>query len=82
MVRTQIYLTEVERKALKVLAHRLGKSQSEVIRGAVDGLIHRCSDGSRLDFLRSAYGMWKDRTDLPDFKQIRREMDRSEHGKS
>ena len=76
MRRTQIYLTDEERKALRVIADRLGQSQSEVIRAAVDQYIVRYQEGNRLDLLRQARGIWKERTDLPDFTAIRNELDR------
>lgn len=77
MERTQIYLTEQERRALQSLAKRLGRSQSALIREAVDRYVDRYQDGNRLDLLRKARGMWARRGDLPDFKQIRRELDRA-----
>ena len=77
MERTQIYLTEKERKALRTIARRLGKTQSEIIRTAVDRLIDRDGIGNRLDLLRSGRGIWKDRADLPDFAVVRRELDRT-----
>ncbi len=76
MRRTQIYLTDEERKALKSIADRLGKSQSEVIRTAVDRYIDRYQGGNRLDLLRQGRGLWAKRDDLPDFSYIRREFDR------
>ena len=77
MQRTQIYLTKKERKALKVLADRLGRSQSELIRMAVDRYIEFYQQGSRLELLRQARGVWAEREDLPDFRTIRRELDRT-----
>ena len=77
MERTQIYLTEREKKALRAMARRLGKTQSELIRTAVDRFVDREDQGSRLELLRAARGMWLARIDLPDFGLVRRELDRS-----
>jgi hypothetical protein len=77
MVRTQIYLTERQRDELVAIAKRAGKKQSELIREAVDRLIDQTGRSRREAVLREAAGIWKDRTDLPDFKAIRAEWDRS-----
>ncbi len=77
MERTQIYLTGKEKKAVRAIARRLGKTQSEVIRTAVDRFIDRDGAGNRLDLLRSGRGLWKGRGDLPDFESVRRELDRA-----
>jgi hypothetical protein len=76
MVRTQIYLTVEERDALAVLARASGKKQSELIREAVDALIHHFSRGRREGVLQDAAGIWKDRADLPDFAGLRKRWDR------
>lgn len=76
MERTQIYLTEEERRALKALGARLGRSQSALIRDAIDRYVDRYQEGNRLDLLRQARGLWADRMALPDFESVRREMDR------
>ena len=77
MVRTQIYLTEVEQQALRVLSRRTGRSQSELIRGAVDQLIAKSEKPDRRALLQEARGIWQAREDLPDFAALRRELDRS-----
>ena len=77
MVRTQIYLTERQRDELAAIAKIEGKKQSELIREAVDRLIDRAGRGRREAVLREAAGIWKDRTDLPDFKATRAEWDRT-----
>ncbi len=80
MKRTQIYLTEREHTAVKSIARRLGKTQSEVIRTAVDRFIDREEPANRLDLLRSARGLWSDRQDLPAADELRREWDRLDTG--
>lgn len=77
MIRTQIYLTEQEQTALKALTQQTGKSQSELIRDAVDKLLAQFDSRSRLDKLRAARGMWKNRDDLADFEATRRSLNRS-----
>lgn len=77
MVRTQIYLTEQQRDELATMAKSAGKKQSELIREAIDRLINQDGSSHREWVLRKAAGIWKDRTDLPDFKSIRAEWDRN-----
>jgi hypothetical protein len=76
MLRTQIYLTEEERAALRNIARETGKKQSELIRRAIDDFIDRFQPRERLALLSQARGMWQGRDDLPDFQALRREFDR------
>jgi len=73
MIRTQIYLTEGERRRLAALSRRTGKNRSALIREAIDRYLGRAS-ADRLALLRRARGLWKDRDDLPDFTALRREL--------
>ena len=61
---------------LAAISKTFGKKQSELIQEAVDRLINDASDSPWEIILRQAAGIWKDRTDLPDFKEIRAEWDR------
>ena len=76
MIRTQIYLTDRQRAELAAISTSSGKKQSELIREAVDSLIDNAANNRREMVLREAAGIWKDRTDLPDFSTIRTEWDR------
>ena len=76
MIRTQKYLTNRQRVELEAISKTLGKNQSEIIREAVDRLIDQSRHSRMEAVLREAAGIWKDRTDIPDFKTIRTEWDR------
>jgi len=76
MIRTQIYLTERQRAELIEIAKNSGKKQSELIREAIDRLINQEGRFKREQILKKAAGIWRDRTDLPDFEEIRTEWDR------
>ncbi|HVA79588.1 MAG TPA: ribbon-helix-helix protein, CopG family [Candidatus Binataceae bacterium] len=76
MVRTQIYLTRREHESLRSLAKRTGRAQSEIIRAAVDLWLEQKADVGRARILEAVAGLWRERTDLPDFSALRREADR------
>jgi len=76
MIRTQIYLTEHQRNELATMSKSFGKKQSELIREAIDKLIEQAGKSHREMVLRESAGIWKNRTDLPDFESIRSEWDR------
>jgi len=71
MVRTQIYLTEAEQESLQELSRQTGKSQSELIRDAIDRMVGELDEDVRRANLMAACGIWKDRKDLPDVRKLR-----------
>jgi metal-responsive CopG/Arc/MetJ family transcriptional regulator len=77
MVRTQIYLTEKERASLAKLSKEKGKKQSELIREAIDLYLEKMQQMQQHLVLQRVAGMWRDRSDLPDFERIRDEWDRA-----
>jgi hypothetical protein len=80
MQRTQIYLSEAERQGLQVLAQQSGRSQSHLIREAIDSFLARHQSLGRLQSLQQARGLWSQRTDLPDRTSLRQELDRGAGG--
>ena len=80
MNRTQVYLTDDEQKALRALARDTGRSQSELIRAAVDRFIEMSQQEHRGAVLREAAGLWAGSADRPDFSALRAEFDRVEPG--
>ncbi len=79
MVRTQIYLTDQERKNLTLLSQETGKPQSALIREAIDQFIEAKlkEHEDTTTVLHAAKGLWSHRTDLPNFRTLRTEWDRA-----
>lgn len=74
MQKTQIFLREDQKAALKSIAARTGQRQSDLIRKGVDLLIDRTEreDVDWREATRAVAGLWKDRTDLESLaKEIR-----------
>ena len=77
MIRSQIYLTENERNSLKNISNETGRSQSDLIREAVDAFIMKISKKNKNGQRQEAFGIWKEKTDIPDLKELRNEFDRT-----
>ncbi len=71
MIRTQIYLTEEEKKGLESIAISKGVSQSNLIRQAIDELLAKASGINMSVFLDEIAGIWSKRKDIPDIRDLR-----------
>lgn len=76
MIRSQIYLTEAERNSLKVISKETGRTQSDLIREAIDSLISKVNKKNNSKKRQEAFGLWKDRDDYPNIEELRNEFDR------
>lgn len=76
MVRTQIYLTEEEREALGTISKETGRTQSDLIREAVDRYVDEFKGDHMEQWLEKGFGLWAERQDVPDVAALRREWDR------
>ena len=77
MIRSQIYLTEDERNSLKSISKETGRTQSDLIREAVNSLIKKITKKNNSEKRQEAFGIWKDRNDYPDIRELRNEFNRS-----
>nr|VFJ59508.1 MAG: hypothetical protein BECKDK2373B_GA0170837_108315 [Candidatus Kentron sp. DK] len=80
MTQRQVHLTETQQNTLAFLAHERGGEQTDLIREAVDSFLAQQParrTGGRPMALNRLAGIWRDRTDLPDFNALRREWDRT-----
>lgn len=71
-----ITLTEQEQAVLETLGHKMGKTQEELIREALEKYFSQLQSANRRDLLQQARGMWKERNDLPDIAELRAELER------
>lgn len=71
MIRTQIYITEEEKKALEKLSKERNTTKSNIIREAIDQYVVNTTIEEKKEKLNAAFGMWKDRDDIPDVREMR-----------
>jgi len=77
MFRTQLYLTDAQRRGLKRLAREAGRPQSALIREAIDRLLEAPPTSDWKVRLRQVRGLWADREDLDEvMERTRRSLDR------
>lgn len=71
MIRTQIYITEQEKKGLESIAASRKVSQSNLIRQAIDDLLAKTGGGDRTTVLEEIAGIWSDRVDIANVRDLR-----------
>lgn len=73
MIRTQIYITEEEKKALEKLSRERNTTKSNIIREAIDKYVADSTLEGKKKKLKAAAGIWKDRDedDIPDVRDMR-----------
>ncbi|MDR9418289.1 CopG family transcriptional regulator [Gracilimonas sp.] len=71
MKRTQIYLTEEEKKAIEKLSDERGTTQSNIIREAIDEYVAKEETKSKKKSIMDFAGIWKDKEDIPDVREMR-----------
>lgn len=74
---TEINLTEQERNALREISQRTGRTENELVREAVERFIGQTQTEDRHILMQKARGIWKNRQDLPAFRELRSEWDRT-----
>ncbi len=74
MTRTQIYLNDKQKKGIQLLMPKFKKSQSELIRIAIDKLIEDNNIKNKDFILKNVFGIWKNND--TDFEALRRDWDR------
>ena len=76
MTTTQVSLTDSEAQAIASLSRSQGKTFDEIVREALVQFLARNEAEFRVEAMRPACGLWRDRHDLPDPAQLRKEWDR------
>jgi predicted transcriptional regulator len=76
MVRTQIYLTDEQKRQLERLAGASGRKQSAMIREAIDGYLANRDPKDWKEAFEAVRGMWADRDDLDElYGELRAEIE-------
>jgi len=75
MSTTPIQLDPAHEELLRSLAEQTGKPADAVVQDGLDLLAESLRLEHRREVLDRVAGLWKDRDDLPDWEQQRRELD-------
>jgi hypothetical protein len=76
MVETRIQLTETEMQRLRILARTQDKTPTDLIKKAVTHLANQVTEDMLRQNLMTACGIWRDRQDIVDLRELRHSFDR------
>ena len=76
MITTQLELSENEYSEVQTAAQLLGKSVADVLHEAVKAFAIGNKIERQRKHIDAAFGMWKDHSELPDYRKDRDEGDR------
>jgi hypothetical protein len=76
MFDNQITISKSAYKRLSILSSRLGKVENEIANLAILNFNYK-KEMPKRDLLKSAKGIWADREDLQDLKEIRKTWERN-----
>ena len=68
-------MSQTEKEGLDILARRTGKTHEEVIHDLIQNAVAQVASAvakpNWKEAMRKAKGIWKDRTDIPDLRELR-----------
>lgn len=73
----ELVLDDAQTAAIREMSQATGKSPEVLLQEGLELRAERARLDRRRERFARAFGMWKDRTDLPDFAALRRELDRT-----
>ena len=70
-------LTEAETQAIRDLSRSVGQAPEAILHAAIEQFLAQHQTRNRLQSLRAARGIWSEREDTPDARELRGEWDRN-----
>ncbi len=74
----QLTLTDDEVRAIHDLSASVGQSPETILHAAIEQFLARHRQQNRLEAMRAARGIWSDRDDVPDLRELRDEWERKQ----
>lgn len=73
----QLTLTDDEVRAIHDLSQNVGQPPEAILHAAIEQFLAQHRSSNRLKAMRAARGIWSEREDLPDLRELRSEWDRA-----